>query len=140
MLFILKLALNIMSLVLAAGVCPGISITDWQAALAAALVLAFLNALIKPVLVFLTLPINLLSFGLFTFFINGLLFYAASRVVAGFLVDGFGSAMLGAFIYSAINLFLNLLFNNRGGNKKDPPRQGPGRRGGVIDVEAKIES
>ncbi|MFA5430112.1 MAG: phage holin family protein [Candidatus Omnitrophota bacterium] len=140
MLVIIRLTLNVISLVLAAQLCPGISITNWQAALVAALVLGLFNLFLKPVLVFLTLPINLLSFGVFIFFINGLLFYAASRVVTGFHVDGYGSALLGAFFYSAINLLMGIFFNNRGGNNGGGPRKGRGRRSDVIDVEAKIES
>ncbi len=140
MVFIIRLALNVISLVLAAQLCPGISVTDWQAALSAALVLGLFNLFLKPVLVFLTLPINLLSFGLFTFFINGLLFYAASRVVAGFQVDGYGSALLGAFLYSTINLLLGIFFNRGGNNKGGRPRKERRRGRDVIDVEAKIES
>ncbi|MFZ2385852.1 MAG: phage holin family protein [Candidatus Omnitrophota bacterium] len=139
MLFLLKFALSVTSLVLVARICPGISIIDWQAALAAAAMLAILNMFLKPVLVFLTLPINMLSFGMFTFFINGLLFYAVSRVVPGFLVNSYGSALLGAFLYSVINLFLNI-FLNRGRMDNRRPRGGAKPKKDVIDVEAEIET
>jgi len=140
MVFLLKFALSVTSLVLVAHICPGISIINWQAALAAAAVLALLNIFLKPILVFLTLPINMLSFGLFTFFINGLLFYAVSRIVSGFLVNSYGSALLGAFLYSIINLLLNVFFGNSRKNNNRRPRGKSGPEKDVIDVEAKIEA
>lgn len=77
---------------------PGIAIASFYSALVVALVLGLLNALVRPILIFLTLPISLLTLGLFTFVINALLFWFASSVVKGFDVAGFAPAFWGALI------------------------------------------
>ncbi|MDB5855004.1 MAG: hypothetical protein JWR22_3045 [Herminiimonas sp.] len=79
------------------------------AALIAALVLGLVNTLVRPVLVLLTLPVTLLTLGLFIFVINGLMFWAVSHLVAGFHVAGFWSAIGGALVYSIISWALSAL-------------------------------
>ena len=86
---------------------PGISISGIYIALIASLIIGIINAVLKPILVFLTLPINILTLGLFTWVINGLLFWFVSSFVEGFFVSGFWVAILGALILSAGNWFIN---------------------------------
>ena len=88
---------------------PGIAIAGFYSALVVAFVLGFLNALVRPILIFLTLPITLLTLGLFTLVINALLFWFASTVVKGFEVDGFGPAFWGALIMWAVAWLTNAL-------------------------------
>ena len=82
---------------------PGVHIANFTTALVAALVLGIINAFIKPLLVILTLPINLLTLGLFTFVINALLILLASSIVSGFVVDGFLWALIFSIILSVVN-------------------------------------
>lgn len=90
-----------------------IQIDSFTTALFAALVLALVNTLIRPILLVLTLPFTVLSLGLFIFIINGLMFWAASEMVAGFHVAGFMSAVLGALLYSVISWALSALLINK---------------------------
>lgn len=89
-----------------AYVLPGVRISGAFAALIAALVLALVNTLLRPLLLVLTLPLNILTFGLFTFVVNALLVLLASAVVPGFLVSGFWWAVLFAIILAIVNAFL----------------------------------
>lgn len=90
-----------------------IQIDSFVTALMAALVLALVNTLIRPILLVLTLPFTVLSLGLFIFVINGLMFWAASEMVAGFHVAGFMSAVAGALLYSVISWVLSALLINK---------------------------
>jgi len=93
-----------------------VTVTNIGAALVAALVLGLVNTLIRPVLVVLTLPVTLLSLGLFILVINALLFWLVAHLVAGFHVDGFGSAFLAAILYSVISWALSTLLLKKDGN------------------------
>ena len=86
-----------------------IHVESFPAALIAALVLGLINTLIRPILVLLTLPVTLLTLGLFIFIINGLMFWAVANLVSGFAVAGFWSAVGGALIYSVISWGLSAL-------------------------------
>lgn len=86
-----------------------VRVDSFGAALIAALVLGLVNALIRPLLVLLTLPVTLLTLGLFIFVINGLMFWAVSQMVSGFHVAGFWSAVGGALLYSIISWLLSAL-------------------------------
>ena len=90
-----------------------IQIDSFTTALFAALVLALVNTLIRPILLVLTLPFTVLTLGLFIFVINGLMFWAASEMVAGFHVAGFMSAVAGALLYSLISWVLSALLINK---------------------------
>jgi putative membrane protein len=85
---------------------PSVTVTGVWAALVAALVLALVNTLIRPVLIVLTLPINIITLGLFTLVINALLFWFVASFVDGFAVAGFTSAFIGALAYSIISTLL----------------------------------
>ncbi|MFA5954497.1 MAG: phage holin family protein [Patescibacteria group bacterium] len=97
--------LSAVALLLAAAIIPGIHVDGLFYALIVALILGFANAILRPIIVLLTLPINILTLGLFTFVINGFLFWFVSIVTEGFVVDNFSSAFLGAIIVSAISWF-----------------------------------
>lgn len=86
-----------------------VRVESFSTALIAALVLGLVNVLIRPVLVLLTLPVTLLTLGLFIFVINGLLFWAVANFVGGFQVAGFWSAVGGAILYSLISWALSAL-------------------------------
>jgi putative membrane protein len=91
-----------------------VSVESFLAALIAALVLGLVNAVIRPILVILTLPATILTLGLFIFVINALLFWFVAEIVQGFKVTGFGAALLGSILYSVITLISSwLLFSTR---------------------------
>jgi putative membrane protein len=102
--------INALALLGIAYYLPGIEVSGFYAALITAMVLGLVNTLIKPVLVLLTLPINILSLGLFTFVINALLFWFVSTVVEGFGVAGFWAAFLGSLILSITSWLVSGLF------------------------------
>ncbi|HSR89180.1 MAG TPA: phage holin family protein [Candidatus Udaeobacter sp.] len=97
-------------LMVAAYLIPGIRFANFYAALVAVLVLGLINALIRPLIIILTLPINLFTLGLFTLVINAFMFWLASSVVKGFFVTGFLSAFWGALAVWLINWTINYLF------------------------------
>lgn len=108
---LLRWLFSAMSLMLVTYLVPGIVVASFYSALWAALVIGFANALVRPILVILTLPINILTLGLFTLVINALLFWLASTVVKGFAVSGFWPAFWGALATSVISSILNGIFN-----------------------------
>jgi putative membrane protein len=87
---------------------PGVEIQNLTSALVAALVIGLFNLVLRPVLLVLTLPVTVVTLGLFLFVINALLFWAAAGVLEGFYVRGFGAALLGSLIYSAFGLLIDL--------------------------------
>jgi putative membrane protein len=101
--------INTVALAAVAYLMPSVTIASAGAALVAALVLGLVNALIRPLLVLLTLPVTVLTLGLFIFVINGLLFWAVGSLVAGFDVAGFWSGVFGAIIFSLISWLLSAL-------------------------------
>ena len=104
---LLRWILNALALLLVTRVVPGVTVDGFYYALIVALVLGIVNALIRPILVFLTLPINLLSLGLFTFVINALLFWFVSTLVKGFQVSGFAAAFWGALVLWTVSWITN---------------------------------
>jgi putative membrane protein len=90
-------------------VVPGVSVHDFWTAIVAALIIGLINIFIKPVLLILTLPVNIVTLGLFTLVINAVLFWFASTIVKGFEVDGFIAAFLGALAFWLIAWFGNAL-------------------------------
>ncbi len=85
-----------------AWIIPGITIENFWTAMVAAVVIALINALIKPLLIYLTLPINILTLGVFTLVINALLFMFAAYIVPGIEISGFVSALLGSILLSIL--------------------------------------
>ena len=95
------------ALLLVAYLYPGVAITSFGSAMIAAFVIGVFNTLLRPILVLLTLPVTLLTLGLFLFVINALLFWAAAAVLDGFQVRGFLAALLGSLIYSVLGLVVD---------------------------------
>lgn len=95
------------ALLLVAYLYPGVSVTSFGTAMIAALVLGLLNTVVRPLLVLLTLPVTLLTLGLFLFVINALMFWAAAGVLAGFNVAGFTAALIGSLIYSLCGMVID---------------------------------
>jgi putative membrane protein len=95
------------ALLLVANLYSGVTVASFAAAMIAALVLGLLNTLLRPLLVLLTLPVTLLTLGLFLFVINALMFYFAAAVLDGFHVNGFGAALIGSLIYSAFGVVID---------------------------------
>jgi putative membrane protein len=101
--------INALALLLVAYLLTGIHVNGFGSALIAALVLGLVNTLIRPILVILTLPVTLLTLGLFIFVINALLFLFVGNLLAGFQVASFGAALLGSILYSVISWLLSSL-------------------------------
>lgn len=97
---LLRWSLSALALMLLPQLVDAIRVDSFYAALAAALCIGLVNALIRPILIIVTLPINILTLGLLTFAINGLLFWFVASFVKGFTVTGFWPAVLGAILYS----------------------------------------
>ena len=91
----------------------GVSVASFGAAMVAALVIGLLNMLVRPVLVVLTIPVTILTLGLFLFVINALMFWAASGLLSDFHVSGFGAALLGSLMYSALGMLIDRALGGR---------------------------
>jgi len=115
--FILKWLCSALALLAVAYLYSGVVVTSFTGALIAAAVLGVLNTIIRPLLVLLTLPVTLVTLGLFMFVINALMFWAAASLVSGLNVNGFWAALIGSLIYSllqlAIDFVLERLFSNK---------------------------
>ncbi|HEU4677173.1 MAG TPA: phage holin family protein [Candidatus Paceibacterota bacterium] len=105
--FLARLIITALSLVLVTYVVPGFEVSGFYPALIAALVLGILNAIVRPVLIVLTLPITILTLGLFIFVINAALFLFAASFIQGFAIASFGAALLGSILVSAISWVAN---------------------------------
>ncbi len=103
---ILKWLLSAIALLAVAYLYNGVQVTSFGSALIAAAVIGLLNMVVRPVLVVLTLPVTIVTLGLFLFVINALMFWAASGLLQGFHVNGFGAALLGSLIYSLLGLVI----------------------------------
>lgn len=104
---ILNWLLSALTILASAYLLPGVHVESFTAALVAAVVLGIMNAVIKPILLVLTLPITILTLGLFTFVINAFVILLAARIVPGFSVDGFGWALVFSVILSCVGSFVH---------------------------------
>ena len=95
------------ALLAVAYIYSGVQVQSFGSAMIAALVIGLLNTIIRPILVVLTLPVTIITVGLFLLVVNGLMFWMASGLLGGFHVTSFWSAMLGALIYSVLGLFID---------------------------------
>lgn len=109
--FLLKWFVTAVSIFIVANVFGIIHIENLKALVLAALILGILNAILRPILIILTLPINILTLGLFTLMINGFLLYVVSGLVSGFEIASFGRAFLAALLISIVNALINLLIH-----------------------------
>ena len=103
---LLKWLLSAASLLFVAYIYSGVEVKSFTSALIAAFVIGLFNAVLRPVLVVLTLPVTIVTVGLFLFVINALMFWAAASVLGGFHVAGFGAALLGSLIYSVLGVMI----------------------------------
>lgn len=104
---IAKWILSATALLALAHLYPGVVVNSFGQALVAALVIGLFNALLRPLLIVLTLPVTILTLGLFLFVINALMFWAAASVLDGFAVTGFGAALVGSLIYTLMGVVIN---------------------------------
>ncbi|NEQ22876.1 MAG: phage holin family protein [Microcoleus sp. SIO2G3] len=107
--FLLTWLLTALALVITANLVPGFAITSFLAALVAAVVLGLLNAIVKPILVLLTLPITFLTLGLFLFVVNALTIWLAGSITPGFEINGFLPALVGSIILTIVASVLNFV-------------------------------
>lgn len=105
-----KWILSALSFLLIAAIVPGMHIASFWTALVVALLWGIISVTLKPILIILTLPVTILTLGLFTFVINGFFLLLLSHIVKGFEVNGFGSALLGALALSVLHWFLHATF------------------------------
>ena len=100
-----------LAVLLTVNFVPGVAVTGgWTTVLLVALVWSFITLFARPILGILTLPITIITFGLFSFVLNALLFWAMTLVVPGFFVDGFFPALLGALVLSIVGWFIHKVF------------------------------
>ncbi len=112
--FLIRLCLNALALLIVSTVVPGIEVRGVLPALAAAFFLGVVNAVIRPVIVILTLPLTIMTLGLFIFVINASLLKLVSLIVNGFEVHGFWAAVFAAVLLSLVSGLLNFFINERG--------------------------
>ena len=112
--FLLRILVNALAIFLAAAIVSGIEIRGALSTLGAGLVLGLINAVVRPVLLVLTLPLTLVTLGLFLFVLNGLCLWLTSLLVKGFEVQGFWAAVFGALIVSVVSWLLTAFVSDRG--------------------------
>ncbi len=118
MTILLRWILNALALILVSALVPGVTVASVYSALVAALLLGFANAVIRPILILLTLPITVLTLGLFTFVINAAMIWLVSSIVKGFDVQSFGAALMAALILWLIGWVTNVLFETSDGGAR----------------------
>jgi len=134
--FLIRLLANALAILAAAYLVPGIEVSGGLALLAAALVLALINAVVRPILLFLTLPFTLVTLGLFIFLLNAFCLWLTSLLVKGFEVHGFWTAVIGAMIVSVVSWLVTILMSDRG-NVVVITRRDRSAGGDVIDIKPK---
>ena len=107
--FLLRLLLNGLAIMVAAWFVPGVRLTGAVPAIVAGIILGFVNALVRPVLLLLTLPFTLLTLGLFIFIVNAVCFALTAALVPGFDLSGFFAAFFGALVVTMVSWLLNAL-------------------------------
>ena len=110
---ILKILLTAIAVVVLASILPWVSVTNYMSAIIVAIVLSLLNMFIKPLLIFFTLPATIVSFGLFLFVINAIIILLADKLVDGFAVSGFFSALFFSIFLSVFRTFLFSLLEEK---------------------------
>jgi len=112
--FLLRWSINLLALVVAGSLINGIRIESLGMGIIAACLLGIVNAVIRPVVLLLTLPINLLTLGLFTLVVNAAMLMLVSELVPGFVIESFRSAFFGALVISLISWGVNIFISNSG--------------------------
>jgi putative membrane protein len=108
--FIVQVVLTSLILLLMAKMVKGVEIDNWGSALFGAVIMGFVNAFVKPLMVLLTIPLTVITLGLFLLVINALVLQLVAALSPGIKVDGFGPAVLGALVLSVLNLLAMMLF------------------------------
>ena len=142
--FLIKWFVNVIALLVVIHVIAGVSIDNMQTVFVAALMLGLLNAILRPVILVLTLPLTIFTFGFFTLIINGYLFYLATKFIKGFVVAGFWNAFWAALLFSVISSLLSFMLTPKSDIRYGLSRSTGGSRlhidkDDVIDVEGKAE-
>jgi putative membrane protein len=120
MYFIARWLITTMAIMLTAYILPGIEVTSFYIGLIVSLIIGLLNAIVRPIIILLTLPITIVTLGIFILVINGLLFWFTASFIEGFRVDGFLFATIGALFVSVISWMGNkLILDVKDTNKKD---------------------
>ena len=139
--FLKRWVISTVAVLVATKIVPGISYDRWDDLLIATLVLGILNSVLRPLLLLLSLPLLILTLGLFTLVINAGLLYFVNKLVSGFHVAGFWAALFGALVISLVTLFLNSVTGSgharveiRRGQHPPPRDKQDGGDGPVIDV------
>lgn len=112
--FLIKWIINSLAILIITYIVKGIQVASPLTAIVVALVLGIINAFLRPFIILITLPINIFTLGIFTFFINGFLFYLVSKIVKDFVITGFWPAFFGSILFSTISFLLSLLINKEG--------------------------
>lgn len=112
MILLLRWILFTLAIMFVAWLIPGIDVENFQSAMLVTVIMALINIFIRPLIVFITLPINILTLGIFTLVINALLFMLAGYLAPGFFVDGFLAAFLGSVVLSFLGLIINMITLN----------------------------
>jgi putative membrane protein len=112
--FVLRVLVNALAIWLATEIVPGLTVRRAATVLVAAMVLGLVNAIVRPVLLVLTLPLTLVTLGLFLFVLNALCLWLTSAIVPGFEVRGFWAAFWGALVISAVSWVVNAFLSDRG--------------------------
>lgn len=112
MILLLRWLLFTLAIMFVAWLVPGIGVENFQSAMLVTVIMALINIFIRPLIVFITLPINILTLGIFTLVINALLFMLAGYIAPGFFVDGFLAAFLGSVVLSFLGLIINMVTLN----------------------------
>lgn len=110
--WVLRWLLNILAIILTAALLPGFDVTVWGA-IVGSIFLGVINAIIRPILLVLTLPLNIMTLGLFTLVINGFMLWLTAVTIRGFTLTGFGWAILTALILSIISFLLSYFIEDR---------------------------
>jgi|SRR3989344_8924347 len=106
---VIKWFVNALTLIIVSQLIPGFQLENFSTAIVAAFIIGLVNVFLKPILLLLTLPINFLTLGLFTFVINALLLLLAANLTPGFGVDGFGTALIASILITVISTLLHTL-------------------------------
>lgn len=106
---VMRWVVSALALYIVSKILPGMHLTGFGSALIAVLIIGLVNALIKPILFLLTLPVTIITFGLFSFILNALMLMLASAITPGFKIDGFVTALLGSILISVITTILHTL-------------------------------
>jgi putative membrane protein len=106
---ILHLVLTAIAILVVAQVVGGVQVSGFGAALIGALILGFVNAFVRPVMILLTLPLTIVTLGLFLFVLNAFMLWLVAALVPGFQISGFGAALLGSLLLTVLNILIDRL-------------------------------